>query len=166
MLLLCALACCMQLRTRCAGDIEGTECMCIIFWLVFDVCSFHDFYEMWPNKFQNKTNGITPRRWLLLCNPNLADLIAEVKIVLWTRGWDMMHCCCMFLMYCIVEALELNRWSLEEQYRSWQNKLMTTHTISSAYFRLVSPNWLMGVLLCLSLHFLTIHFITCCVIWR
>ncbi|XP_049764268.1 glycogen phosphorylase [Schistocerca cancellata] len=38
---------------------------------------FHDFYEMTPHKFQNKTNGITPRRWLLLCNPGLADLIAE-----------------------------------------------------------------------------------------
>jgi starch phosphorylase len=39
--------------------------------------TFHDFYEMWPEKFQNKTNGITPRRWLMLCNPCLADLIAE-----------------------------------------------------------------------------------------
>ncbi|KAJ9596274.1 hypothetical protein L9F63_027100 [Diploptera punctata] len=38
---------------------------------------FHDFYELSPEKFQNKTNGITPRRWLLLCNPSLADLIAE-----------------------------------------------------------------------------------------
>lgn len=38
---------------------------------------FKDFYEMNPEKFQNKTNGITPRRWLLLCNPSLADLIAE-----------------------------------------------------------------------------------------
>ncbi|EEB13462.1 glycogen phosphorylase, putative [Pediculus humanus corporis] len=38
---------------------------------------FKDFYEMTPEKFQNKTNGITPRRWLLLCNPSLADLIAE-----------------------------------------------------------------------------------------
>ncbi|KAL5108014.1 Glycogen phosphorylase muscle form [Taenia crassiceps] len=38
---------------------------------------FHDFYEMWPEKFQNKTNGITPRRWLLLCNPSLSDAIMD-----------------------------------------------------------------------------------------
>ncbi|XP_069596607.1 glycogen phosphorylase, muscle form [Ranitomeya imitator] len=38
---------------------------------------FHDFYEMDPHKFQNKTNGITPRRWLVLCNPGLAEVIAE-----------------------------------------------------------------------------------------
>uniref|UniRef100_A0A8C7F3H4 Alpha-1,4 glucan phosphorylase n=1 Tax=Oncorhynchus kisutch TaxID=8019 RepID=A0A8C7F3H4_ONCKI len=38
---------------------------------------FKDFYEVEPEKFQNKTNGITPRRWLLLCNPGLADLIAK-----------------------------------------------------------------------------------------
>ncbi|VDP84253.1 unnamed protein product [Echinostoma caproni] len=39
--------------------------------------TFKDFAELWPDKFQNKTNGITPRRWLLLCNPNLSDLIME-----------------------------------------------------------------------------------------
>lgn len=39
--------------------------------------TFKDFYEMYPDRFQNKTNGITPRRWLLLCNPGLADLVAE-----------------------------------------------------------------------------------------
>ncbi|KOX80377.1 Glycogen phosphorylase [Melipona quadrifasciata] len=38
---------------------------------------FRDFYELTPEKFQNKTNGITPRRWLLLCNPNLSDIIEE-----------------------------------------------------------------------------------------
>ncbi|XP_069821409.1 glycogen phosphorylase, muscle form [Dendropsophus ebraccatus] len=38
---------------------------------------FHDFYELDPHKFQNKTNGITPRRWLVLCNPGLAEVFAE-----------------------------------------------------------------------------------------
>ncbi|OWK03032.1 PYGB [Cervus elaphus hippelaphus] len=38
---------------------------------------FKDFYELEPEKFQNKTNGITPRRWLLLCNPGLAETIVE-----------------------------------------------------------------------------------------
>ncbi|XP_022324390.2 glycogen phosphorylase, muscle form-like isoform X2 [Crassostrea virginica] len=45
--------------------------------------TFRDFYEMFPERFQNKTNGITPRRWLLLCNPGLSDIIAE-KI---GEGW-------------------------------------------------------------------------------
>ncbi len=40
--------------------------------------SFKSFYELTPEKFQNKTNGITPRRWLVLSNPNLSDAIAEV----------------------------------------------------------------------------------------
>ncbi|XP_017695110.1 PREDICTED: glycogen phosphorylase, muscle form [Lepidothrix coronata] len=38
---------------------------------------FHDFYQLEPQKFQNKTNGITPRRWLVLCNPGLAEVIAQ-----------------------------------------------------------------------------------------
>ena len=36
---------------------------------------FRDFFEMWPERFSNKTNGITPRRWLKLCNPGLSELI-------------------------------------------------------------------------------------------
>ncbi|MEI7685139.1 MAG: glycogen/starch/alpha-glucan family phosphorylase, partial [Planctomycetota bacterium] len=36
-----------------------------------------DFAEMFPNRFNNKTNGVTPRRWLLLANPWLANLITE-----------------------------------------------------------------------------------------
>ncbi|VDK82945.1 unnamed protein product [Litomosoides sigmodontis] len=44
---------------------------------------FKDFYEFFPDRFQNKTNGITPRRWLLLSNPSLADVICE-KI---GEGW-------------------------------------------------------------------------------
>ncbi len=34
-----------------------------------------DFYELWPDKFNNKTNGVTPRRWLLVANQGLSNLI-------------------------------------------------------------------------------------------
>ncbi|HWP41871.1 MAG TPA: glycogen/starch/alpha-glucan phosphorylase [Blastocatellia bacterium] len=36
-----------------------------------------DFYELWPERFNNKTNGVTQRRWLLKANPGLAALITE-----------------------------------------------------------------------------------------
>ncbi len=38
---------------------------------------FKDFYQLWPEKFNNKTNGVTPRRWLAACNPELAEFITE-----------------------------------------------------------------------------------------
>jgi starch phosphorylase len=38
---------------------------------------FKDFYDLWPEKFNNKTNGVTPRRWLAACNPELAKFITE-----------------------------------------------------------------------------------------
>ena len=38
---------------------------------------FHDWYKVFPDRFQNKTNGITPRRWLGLCNPELSALMEE-----------------------------------------------------------------------------------------
>ncbi len=42
-----------------------------------------DFYDFYPEKFNNKTNGITQRRWLLHANPGLAELVSE-KI---GKGW-------------------------------------------------------------------------------
>ncbi len=38
---------------------------------------FADFYRIWPEKFNNKTNGVTQRRWLSHCNPLLRDLLNE-----------------------------------------------------------------------------------------
>jgi len=38
---------------------------------------FKDFYDIWPEKFNNKTNGITQRRWLRKCNPGLSALISR-----------------------------------------------------------------------------------------
>ncbi len=43
-----------------------------------------DFYELWPEKFTNKTNGVTPRRWILLSNPALSELLTEK---LGGKGW-------------------------------------------------------------------------------
>ncbi|MFK8114935.1 MAG: glycogen/starch/alpha-glucan phosphorylase [Rubripirellula sp.] len=38
---------------------------------------FADFYRIWPEKFNNKTNGVTQRRWLSHCNPDLRDLLND-----------------------------------------------------------------------------------------
>ena len=45
---------------------------------------FPEFDALYPGKFNNKTNGITPRRWLLACNPRLSELITS-KI---GHGWE------------------------------------------------------------------------------
>ena len=45
---------------------------------------FHDFYELWPHKFNNKTNGVTPRRWMASSNPALSSLITRT---LGDGGW-------------------------------------------------------------------------------
>lgn len=49
---------------------------------------FKHFYELWPHKFQNKTNGVTPRRWLLMCNPSLSDIISDKIGSEWPRDLD------------------------------------------------------------------------------
>jgi starch phosphorylase len=47
-----------------------------------------DFYEFWPERFNNKTNGITQRRWLLQANPGLAGLITEAIGDAWITDLD------------------------------------------------------------------------------
>ncbi len=50
-----------------------------------------DFAEYWPSKFNNKTNGITPRRWLLKANPPLARLITEAIGDRWITDLEELH---------------------------------------------------------------------------
>jgi glycogen phosphorylase len=49
---------------------------------------FSDFYELWPEKFNNKTNGVTQRRWLAWCNPGLSELINKTIGNSWVTELD------------------------------------------------------------------------------
>lgn len=65
---------------------------------------FREFYRIWPGKFNNKTNGITQRRWLKLCNPKLASLITEKIGDKWTTD--------------LFELKKLIPYSTDEEFRN------------------------------------------------
>jgi len=52
---------------------------------------FRDFAGLWPDKFNNKTNGVTQRRWLAACNPALASLISGRIGAEWVMGLDLLE---------------------------------------------------------------------------
>ena len=52
---------------------------------------FKDFYELYPEKFNNKTNGITQRRWLLKANPRLSSLLMEKVGDGWVMDLDQLE---------------------------------------------------------------------------
>ena len=47
-----------------------------------------DFHALWPEKFSNKTNGVTPRRWMALSNPKMAQLITDSIGESWVKNLD------------------------------------------------------------------------------
>ena len=49
---------------------------------------FHDFFELWPDKFNNKTNGVTQRRWMASANPEMSRLITARIGDAWVRRLD------------------------------------------------------------------------------
>ena len=52
---------------------------------------FRDFAGLWPDKFNNKTNGVTQRRWLAACNPGLAGLISDRIGPGWVTDLDLLE---------------------------------------------------------------------------
>jgi starch phosphorylase len=50
-----------------------------------------DFAQMFPDRFNNKTNGVTPRRWLLMANPDLAALLTEAVGESWVTDLSRLH---------------------------------------------------------------------------
>ncbi|MFO7663133.1 MAG: glycogen/starch/alpha-glucan phosphorylase [Chloroflexota bacterium] len=68
---------------------------------------FRDFYEMWPDKFTNVTNGVTPRRFMRISNPLLSDLITDTIGDGWLKDLDKLS--------------ELEPFADDEQFRDhWQ----------------------------------------------
>ncbi|KAF5470472.1 hypothetical protein F2P56_010985 [Juglans regia] len=52
---------------------------------------FADYVSIWPKKFQNKTNGITPRRWLRFCSPELSSIITKrLRSEQWVTKLDLL----------------------------------------------------------------------------
>ncbi len=51
----------------------------------------HDFHEVWPEKFQNKTNGVTPRRFIMLSNPGLTELLNDTLGARWHHDLEQLH---------------------------------------------------------------------------
>ena len=50
--------------------------------------TLHDFFELWPHKFLNVTNGVTPRRFLAACNPRLSSLVTQKIGDSWIKKLD------------------------------------------------------------------------------
>ncbi len=68
---------------------------------------FRNFHEIYPSKINSKTNGITPRRWLLKCNPNLADLISDKIGTSWITDLEQLR--------------QLETYATDKQFhRQWQ----------------------------------------------
>lgn len=114
-------------------------------------CRFHDFYEMWPEKFQNKTNGITPRRWLLLCNPCLADVLLEVfTYFLCTWHFDIFSAFLKFHVHWIFfflgsrgENFRRNWWSNPNiaEVLNHTHKCYLSRYVSGRFLCVVPPFW-------------------------
>ncbi len=96
-----------------------------------------DFAEYWPSKFNNKTNGITPRRWLLKANPSLAHLITEAIGDRWIRDLE--------------ELRKLERFADDSAFREsfraakLQNKQALARIIAGTLGVAISPELLFDV---------------------
>nr|GMD19645.1 alpha-1,4 glucan phosphorylase L-2 isozyme, chloroplastic/amyloplastic [Ipomoea batatas] len=99
---------------------------------------FNEFYELWPEKFQNKTNGVTPRRWIGFCNPELSEIITS-----WTGSDDW--------LINTEKLAELQKFANNEELQSqWReakrrNKMKIVSMIKEKTGYLVSPDAMFDV---------------------
>ncbi|MGB6168593.1 MAG: glycogen/starch/alpha-glucan phosphorylase [Geitlerinemataceae cyanobacterium] len=99
--------------------------------------TLRDFYRLWPQKFVNKTNGVTPRRWILLSNPKLADFFSEKIGKGWLKDLDQLR-----KLETLVDDREFgDRW----QQIKYENKKFLAEHIWTHHGIEVDPNSLFDI---------------------
>jgi starch phosphorylase len=98
---------------------------------------FRDFYKLWPRKFNNKTNGVTQRRWLKSCNPGLSQLINETIGDDWITDLPQLK----RLLPCVNDAEFCRRWQAIKQ----KNKIRLAQLVQSKCGMRINTNALFDV---------------------
>ncbi|MCR3757873.1 glycogen/starch/alpha-glucan phosphorylase [Clostridium felsineum] len=97
----------------------------------------HNFYEFYPEKFNNKTNGITHRRWLMKSNPRLCELITDTIGTKWIEAPE--------------KLIDLIVYSEDENFKNklheikQNNKIRFTEMVKAKYGISIDPNSIFDV---------------------
>jgi starch phosphorylase len=94
----------------------------------------HNFYQLYPEKFNNKTNGITFRRWLMACNPQLSELITSLIGDGWKRDANELEKLGSFVndeavLDQLLKVKHTKKIELEEYLKEKQGIVIDTHSI-------------------------------------
>lgn len=96
-----------------------------------------DFYDLWPEKFSNKTNGVTPRRFLVLLNPNLTSLINDAIGNKWIKDTSQLR---------NLERFINNASFVEKWYQiKYNNKKELANLIAKTMGIAINPNSLFDI---------------------
>lgn len=110
---------------------------------------FRDFYEFYPEKFFNVTNGVTQRRWLMHCNPSLADFITKRIGAGWITDFSQIKQLANFAEDPVSqkEFLEIKQQNKQQliQYIETENKLRNSRGESVISAPIIDPTSLFDV---------------------